>query len=501
MLENQPALNTPEWTKRLAPRADHELSKVRQLYLVLYEAITCGDLPTNQRLPASRQLAQQLGIGRNTVIAAYAQLDDEGLIQSAGRDGTRVIYISGQDSKLESAPSSSLVNAVTLSRRSQYGMASSTGAALLAPGMPDATLFPQTAWRRALARATQLSTEHLGYRERALPELQSALARYLSIYRSLTVDPEQIIITSGTRQSLNVAANLYADPGAHAWIESPGYRGAAEACYLHGLILHAMPTDKDGCCVPKPDELPKPALIYLTPCFQYPSGVALQASRREQFLSIAQSSGAAIFEDDYDSEFRDDSEARPALAAQTHRHGAPVVLHAGTFSKLIFPAARIAWLVVPREHATSAQRCLQMLGGGHNSVAQATIAELLNNGSVSRHVQKARTVYARRRTRMLLELTQTDLFKHMNNTRGSLSMVAHLKQPVCAKALFAELTRHALGVQTLESMRWQCSPAAQITALVLGLGNVRTLDISQSVALLTKALKNAALLPVKKSAN
>ena len=492
MLENQPALNTPEWTGRLTPKAGHALSKVRQLYLALYEAITCGDLPANQRLPSSRHLAQQLGVARNTVIAVYAQLDDEGLTRSAGRGGTRVAFTPAQQSRSEAAVSSCPVNPATLSRRSQYGLIAGPPAALLAPGMPDANLFPQTAWRKATARATQLSTEHLGYRNSALPQLQSALARYLAIYRSLVVAPEQIIITSGTRQSLNLAANLYADPGDHAWIESPGYRGAAEACHLHGLNLHAMSTDKYGCCVPKPGELPPPALIYLTPCFQYPSGVALQASRREQFLATARSSGAVIFEDDYDSEFRDDSEARPALAAQTHGHDAPVVLHAGTFSKLIFPAARIAWLVVPREHAASAQRCLQMLGGGHNSVAQAVIAELLDNGSVSRHLQKARTVYARRRTRMLAELTNTGLFQHMENTRGSLSMIAHLQQPACARSLSAELARHALGVQTLESLRWQCVPPAQVAALVLGLGNVSTLDIPHSVALLAKALSAAA---------
>ena len=497
VLQDQPALNTPEWTRRLAPQAEHALSKVRQLYLALYEAITCGDLPANQRLPSSRQLAQQLGVGRNTVIAVFAQLDDEGLIKSAGRGGTRVAFTSALRSSNETAASPCPANPATLSCRSQFGLISGTRASLLAPGMPDANLFPKSAWRKAMACATQLSTEHLGYRYKALPQLQSALARYLAIYRSLNVDPEQIIITSGTRQSLNLAANLYADPGAHAWIESPGYRGAAEAWQLHGLTLHPMRTDDQGCCVPAPDALPQPALIYLTPCFQYPSGVALQASRREQFLATAQSCGAAIFEDDYDSEFRDDSEARPALAAHTHGHNAPVVLHAGTFSKLIFPAARIAWLVVPREHAASAQRCLQMLGGGHNSIAQAIIAELLDNGSVSRHLQKARTVYARRRMRMLVELTHTGLFQQMENTRGSLSMIAHLQQPVCTKALSAELARHSLGVQTLESMRWQCAPAAQVTALVLGLGNVRTLDIPHAIALLAKALTAAARSAVK----
>jgi len=499
MLEDQPALDTPEWTTRLAPQPDHELNKVRQLYLALYDAITSGDLPTKQRLPSSRQLAQQLGVGRNTVIAVYAQLNDEGLITSAGRGGTRVSFSSAQQGTIETPTAPHSIVTTQLSSRSQYSLSACTRATLLAPGMPDARLFPQNAWRKAMAMATRLPPEHLGYRDQALPQLQSALARYLAIYRSLSVDPEQIIITSSTRQSLNVAASLYADPGAHAWIETPGYRGAAEAFHLHGLQLHAMPTDEHGSRVPEPGELPNPALIYLTPCFQYPSGVALQANRREQFLNLARSTGGVIFEDDYDSEFRDDSEARPALAAQRAGTNTPVVLHAGTFSKLIFPAARIAWMVVPRTHSTAAQRCLQMLGGGHNSVAQATIAELLDNGSVSRHLQKARTVYARRRKQMLTELNKTGLFQQLENTHGSLSMVAHLKKAVYADVLSTGLAQHSLGVQTLESMRWQSTPSKQVTALVLGLGNVRTLDIPEAIARLAQALQGSARTTVKKN--
>lgn len=495
MLDNQASLNTPEWTALLTPQPDHELSKVRQLYLALYEAIASQMLPQGQKIPSSRDLAKQLNVGRNTVIAVYSQLNDEGLISSNGRKGTRITYSAAAQSINARHQSAQLKRSsiTALSSRSTRTTSSGATGLILAPGMPDPALFPQSDWRKALHKASRLSPDSLGYNAKPLAQLQAAIARYLAVYRSLKVDDEQIIITSSTRQSLMLAATLYADAGAHAWLESPGYRGAAEACQLLGLNLHALAVDLQGCTLPDTETLPSPALIYLTPCFQYPSGFALSANRRSEFIDYARANNAVIFEDDYDSEFRDDSQARPALASQVSSSQGCVILHAGTFSKLIFPAARIAWLVVPGAHVEKAQRCLQMLGGGHNTIAQATIAELLSSGAVSRHLQRARVVYARRRQVMLETLNACDLFYPLADTGGSLSMVAHLKNPVDPGILRTELNRCSLGVQTLESLQVPVSKASQVNALVLGLGNIKTLDIANSVKLLGNSLKRSSI--------
>lgn len=494
MLDNQSALDSPEWTLRLKPKKKHQLSKVRQLYLSLYEAITNGSLSTGQRLPSSRDLATQLGIGRNTVIAVYTQLNDESLISSAGRAGTCVSYNNSQHLSTSANCLTETANQPTraISLRSQFSQRSSESGTRLAPGMPDPELFPQSEWRKAMNKASRLPPEELGYKSLPSTQLQAALARYLALYRSLPVEPEQIIITSGTRQSLNLAVTLYADPGAHAWVESPGYRGAVEAFHMQGLMCTALAIDDYGSCLPDNKAQAAPSLIYLTPCFQYPSGAALSADRREQFINLARATDAVIFEDDYDSEFRDNSQARPALASQVSGETAPIVLHAGTFSKLIFPAARVAWLVVPRNHVQQAQRCLQMLGGGHNSVAQATVAELLANGSVAKHLQKARGVYARRRSAMVEALNCTGYFQPVKDTGGSLSMIVSLRKSVSANALSPELHSRLLGVQTLEALTWHKTQSDHIAALVLGLGNVKTLQIPRIVDLLVTALRVAA---------
>ncbi len=491
-------LDTPEWTLRLQPARSHALSKVRQLYLSLYEAITRGELSHGQQLPSSRQLSSQLSLGRNTVIAVYAQLHDEGLIVSDGRRGTRVsLKMPLNNASLSSSEQASKAKACgshtsLLSRRCIQDRLTPDRHVALAPGMPDPELFPATLWRNALSVASRMASDELGYKDAPRPQLQAALARYLAIYRSLIVDPEQIVITSGTRQSLALAAALYADPGDTGWVESPGYRGAVDAFRLQGLQLEKMDVDREGCRMDLGASAMVPALIYLTPCFQYPTGAPLDASRRAALLDYAQENGCMIFEDDYDSEFRDDSQARPALASQ-QKSGALNVLHAGTFSKLIFPAARIAWLVVPRNHVERAHTCLRTLGGGHNSVAQATVAEIIDNGSLAKHLQRARRVYSQRRQALLSALAETGQFEGLSDTGGSMSLVAQLKTPVSRDCLIHNMNEQSLGAKCLEDFRWDKAASDQVRALVLGLGNISTLMIPDTVARLITVLDNAAV--------
>jgi len=237
-------LDTPEWTARLKPRSPHALSKVRQLYLALYDCISNGQIPNGTLLPASRALAAQLGVGRNTVIAAYNQLQDEQLVEGTGRSGTRVLFCPPQQLKLKQrgAGQTPFGTRGALAKRTGSAHTSGTTFNVLAPGMPDPQLFPNQVWRRALAKAGRLNESRLGYVDRPLPELQNAIARHLAIYRSYSVNPQRIIITSGTRQSLNLAASLYTQSAQQAWVESPGYRGAVDAFNKKSCVLQQVVT-------------------------------------------------------------------------------------------------------------------------------------------------------------------------------------------------------------------------------------------------------------------
>ena len=468
-----------EQLQSLSPSPDSSLPKVRQLYLSLYEAITTGELLNDMTLPSSRLLAAKLKVGRNTVINVYNQLCDEGLLTSDGRRGTRVSYTR------QSSNSTNGQSPWPLAARSESFSHVRQRPDSFSPGQPDTSLFPNAAWKRALQTASRMPAEQLGYQHSSLPQLQSALCRYLANYRSLRVQPQQIIITSSTRQSLLLGAALFTNQGDTVWVESPGYSGAIDAFNHLGLSLVPCAIDQQG-LVPVKTAHP-PTLVYSTPCFQYPRGMSLSANRRSQLLALSREHGTVLFEDDYDSEFRDDSQPGPALAANDTQ---AKVLHAGTFSKLMFPAVRVAWLVVPENHADSAHACLRSLGGGHNTIAQAAVAELLDNGSVTRHLQRARHIYTQRRNVLLECLSTSQTFRVPANHTGSLNMVLSLVKPCPIKALEQALLKYDIGAVPLERMLWHKSSIRTSREIVIGLGNVESLDIPDKVAALEQAIRS-----------
>lgn len=469
-----------EQIQALLPSSSSGLPKVRQLYLALYEAIITGELPDGMILPASRNLASILSIGRNTVISVYNQLCDEGLLHSDGRRGTRVSY--SYQGQCTTTPTDSQW---PLSARSASFNHAKQRPNVFSPGQPDTSLFSQAAWKRALQSASRLPTEQLGYQQNSLPQLQSALSRYLATYRSLRVQPQQIIITASTRQSLLLGATLFTNHGDTAWVESPGYSGAIDAFRHLGLKLHPCTIDQQGLVPLNTDQ--SPALIYTTPCFQYPRGMPLSAERRAQLLKRSREHGTVLFEDDYDSEFRDNTQPGPALAAND---ADAKVLHAGTFSKLMFPAVRVAWLVVPQSHADSAHACLRSLGGGHNTIAQAAVAELLDNGSVTRHLQRARSIYAQRRNVLVECLSNSRTLRMPATHAGSLNMVLSLVKPCHIGALEQALNQQGIGAVPLERMLWHKPLVRTSREIVIGLGNVESMDIPDKVDALEQAIQS-----------
>ena len=284
-----------------------------------------------------------------------------------------------------------------------------------------------------------------------------------------------------------LAAMLFADAGESAWIECPGYAGAVDACRQSGLNTLPCRIDDRGMSLPDIIGEP-PRLIYTTPCFQYPFGMPLAADRRSKLLELSRQYGSVIFEDDYDSEFRDDTQPRPSMAGEAN--GAQV-LNAGTFSKILFPAIRLGWLVVPQQIADDAYRCLKTLGGGNNTIAQLVVAELLNNGSIAKHLKHARQIYGQRRVALVDALSNCSFTRHIEQVYGSLSLVLHLKESVPLQAFEAQLAQQGLGVQALERLDWQVAKPTRCKAIVLGLGNVDSLSIPSAVKKLDLAIRKA----------
>ena len=332
----------------------------RQLYDGVRRAILSGLLPAGTRLPSTRTLAAELGISRTTVVTAFEQLLAEGYLEGKVGSGTFVARYLPDDllsvafkADRESRPARS---GRGLSGRGAVLAATPTTAVrdrgsprAFRPGVPALDEFPDAAWRRVSTKVWRKpSGGLLGYGDPAgYRPLREAIARYLGASRAVRCVPEQVIVVSGSQQALDLAARVLLDPGDTVWVEDPGYMGARGTLSGAGARLVPVPVDGEGLgvAVGVARELDA-RLACVTPSHQYPLGVTMSLSRRLELLGWANRSGAWVVEDDYDSEYRYTGcplEALQGLDSEGR------VLYIGTFSKVLFPALRLGYLVVPSD--------------------------------------------------------------------------------------------------------------------------------------------------------
>lgn len=385
-------------------------SAQRRLHGALRAAILQGVLPAGMRLLSSRALALELGSARNTVVYAYEQLQSEGLLCS-GRRGSVVSDSAASMVQAKADQRAQLSSTVSsdLSRRSNKlllapSFSERTGA--FVPGVPALFQFPMARWGRLLDQTWRAATAvDLAYGEAGGDlDLRRAIAEYLCASRGLVCDADQVIITDGTQASLNVCAQAFCDAGDQVWMENPGYQGAQIAFTAAQLKLRGIALDEEGLAPSASDwrEHP-PKLIYVTPSHQYPVGCVLSLERRLALLMQARAHGSLVIEDDYDSEFRYDGPPLPAM--QGLISDAPVI-YLGTFSKTMFPALRIAYMVVPR---ACLPPVLALLGKNYPSgrvIEQRCLANFIQNGYFSLHVRRMRRLYQQRRDCLLHLLRQ-----------------------------------------------------------------------------------------------
>lgn len=374
----------------------------RVLHESLRDAIRSGRLAEGTRLLATRALALELGVARNTVLYAYDQLATEGFIRP-DRRGTVVAAV---------RPRASLQAPVA-----QGGAGLSRRASLLgtmappsdvtggfAPGVPALDEFPVQVWRRLLDRAWRaLPVAGLNYGDPAgEPVLRAVLADHLRAARGADCEADQVFITGGTQASLDLCARVLADAGDRAWIENPGYGGALAALRGAQLKIVGIGTDGEGIDPRASDwRRARPRLIYTTPSHQYPTGSVLSLERRLALIAQARRCGAFIIEDDYDSEFRHDGPPLPAM--QGLAPDAPVI-YLGTFSKTMFPALRIGFMVVPRALVAPLGALLARSAPRGRTAEQLALAEFIRGGQFALHLRRMRRLYRQRRDALVASL-------------------------------------------------------------------------------------------------
>lgn len=462
----------------------------RQLYRILRDGIRGTALPAGSKLPPTRELAQGLGIARNTVVHAYEQLALEGLVQAGIGRGTYVTELAPAfvDKRTRPHPR----RGTPLSRRGadlvHGARASPLQWGAFAPGVPEVRMFPASVWSRLQAQAwREVTPVQLSYATGAgHPELREAIAEHLQYTRGVACSAAQVLVTNGTQQALHLVSQLLADAGDAVWLEDPGYWGARSVFRNAGLVLQPVPLDEEG-LAPTPQQLQTPPrLMFVSPSHQYPTGVLMSHARRRQLLDYAAAHRVWVVEDDYDSEFRFGAWPLSALQGLDEKRR---VIYLGTFSKTLFPSMRVAYLVLPVDLVDSFARALSELFREGQTMQQVVLARFIREGHYARHIRRMRMVYAARRS-VLIEAVQRRLGGQVAIQGGDAGLHLVLRLPasvdddlLARKALEAGVMTRPLSLYTLQR-------PVQARGLVLGYGAVSEPEIRSSFGKLARVIES-----------
>jgi len=370
------------------------------------------------KLPSTYGLAEQLSVSRNTILNAYRQLMAEGYIESAHGSGTYIASVLPDHllSTPEWKDSTDSVRAEPLQPRfSDHARLQLEAPQLsqLTPspeeisprpfrfGIPALKTFPYKLWTRLVNRQVRrLPLNAFTYQQPAgyLP-LREAIAAHVIVSRGVLCTPEQVIIVAGAQGGLDLVARLLINPGDPVWMEDPGYLKARGAFLGSGAKIIPVPVDQEGLVVEVGiARAPQARLVYLTPSHQFPLGVTLSLKRRIALLDWARRANAYILEDDYDSEYRYTRRPLPALQGLDHDGR---VIYIGTFSKVLFPALRLGYLILPPHLVDAFRTVRNLIDTQPPMLEQAVLAEFIEEGHFTRHLRKMRRLYAERRNALL----------------------------------------------------------------------------------------------------
>ena len=463
-------------------RADWLTDRLRQ-------AIADGRVPVGDRLPPTRVLAADLGVSRGVVTEAYQRLAEEGHVTGRGRAGTVVVAVPSPSSPASPtaapaaapppaalfppAPGSDIFDAVRAARATID----------LTPGVPDLTAFPRADWLRAERTVLRdLAAADFGYGDPCgTPALRQAVAAWLARNRGITVDPVEVIIVTGVSQALGLLAQALGATGIdRIAVEDPGSLGVRQ--HLNNWRMDTPPVTVDGAGL-RVDELVASGVpaVMLTPAHQFPTGVVLDGDRRRQLVDWARA-GGLIIEDDYDAEHRYDRPPVPALRGLLPDQ----VCYAGSMSKLLAPALRIGWLLVPtrlREAVVAAKRNADL---GNAVLPQLVLAELMTSGALERQLRLLRRRHIRRRDAMIAALARQVPTATVHGAAAGLHLMITLDGALADTDLAAATLARGVKVQPLSWHRQR----PYRPGLVLGYAARTATEIDHGVAEIAAALRH-----------
>ncbi|MBP0592379.1 PLP-dependent aminotransferase family protein [Paraburkholderia sp. LEh10] len=472
--------------------AGRKLTQQTLLYASLRHAILNGDIRHGSQLVPTRALAEQLGIARNSVLYAYERLAEEGFI-AASRHGSIVSCFAPQSANTD-APGAQPVG--RLSQRVAALPRDRGARGLHSPfqaGVPALDEFPVAQWRASMERAWRaVDARDLGYGHHAgNPSLRRAVAEYVRVSRGVRCTADQVFITAGTHASLDLCARMLADPGDIAWMENPGYHGARVAFQSAGLNIVPIPVDAAGIAPTDAHwQRTPPRLVYITPSHQYPLGCVLSLERRWSIIDNIAERGAWIVEDDYDSELRHSGPPLPSV--QGLRPATPVV-YLGTFSKTMFPALRIGFMIVPANLATEIGGVIGEMSRQGRVADQIALADFIESGKYARHLRRMRRIYQQRREAVVgaIDAHMRDLVTVSSDGSG-MHLTMRLDAPLRDRDASAALREKGISVSPLSTYCHRGEDAERFNGFLLGYAAVRPDKADRLVAELAAAIRSLA---------
>ena len=426
-------------------RRDRSISLQGELATQLKKMIQRGELCAGERLPSSRQLADTLHISRNTVIAAYDVLMSEGYLESQHRSG---VYVGRAAQAFQLQRPSRTKNYKTANSQHPTPKTTFTGPLPFRPAQPDVRLFPIKIWNRHRARVLKRGTNILHYQSvfsSGLDSLRQNIAEYLRDSRGVRCDWREIAITSGSQQALFLLAHLLIKQGDPVYMEDPGYLGARLAWKQAGAQILCAAIDDEGICLPYP-EMQRVSLIYVTPSRQFPLGTCMSLGRRLMLLQCAVRLQTWIVEDDYDSEFRYNSPPMPSLQNLDENRR---VIYVGSFSKILFPALRIGYVVLPPE-LVDRFATLKHIAEDHGPlIDQATLAAFMDSGAFHTHLRRCRRHYSERQESFLDAIAKHSLPLSFPITDGGMNIAGLLPDDMDDHRCSEQLRLNGLDIPPL----------------------------------------------------
>jgi GntR family transcriptional regulator/MocR family aminotransferase len=472
------------------------VSLQRQIYTAIRRSILGGHLAPGTRLPPSRTLAEDLDVSRTTVVLAYECLETEGYITGRGSAGSFVASLKVEPSRLRLAKRPARDAVTERLTRTAVDLASAAAGlprlrstpVAFRIGEPALDLFPARLWARLYARRARKSAGALlGYgSDQGYRPLRAAIAAYVSAARGVNASADQVILTRGTQQAVHLAARVLIAPGDVVWVEDPGYLTARTLLTAAGAALAHVPVDADGLVVSEGvRRAPRARLAHVAPSHQFPLGATMSLARRLALLEWATTTGAWILEDDYDSEFRYVGAPIPSLQGLDTNER---VIYLGTFSKTVFPALRLGYLIVPPALVDLFRATQALVDHVAPSIEQATLAEFIDDGHFARHVRQMRAAYAERQDALLRGVRrELDGLVEASPTETGMHLVAWLTR---GSADDTRASRRAWesGVEA-SALSTYVAEAAVRPGLLLGFAPVRPSDVGAGLRVLRQAIR------------